>query len=918
MRDFSSKRLPRGIRRLFRLPLSADRALREADDEIDFHLEMRVAELRSLGMSEEEARAEAARRFGDSREYLGYIARRVEDHSLWYSRAALAARVDRIAGDVRLALRSLRHSVLFSGAVILILGLGIGMTTATFTVFESVLLREMPVREQDRIVELSGQARGAATEVSISPTQLRRFQASSRTLSNIAAFAHWRVISTSLRDADRTVVLRQAEVTSNFFDVLGTRPSLGRLFHSGEVPDFDWASPKRTYPVVLSYGAWRRIFNGDSAVLGRHLREPKVDMDIMIVGIAPPGLDYPRGVEIWIGYLYGSLDVIGRLAPGATATSARDEFLGFLNHDPDVATYIGSHALGAQVHTLEQTVIGETRPVLLILTAAVGLLMLIACTNVGNLMLLRAAARAREMAIRRAIGASFADLVRHLLVECILLAVAAGLLGVFCARLFVDALVRLAPAGLPRLDLVAVMGWPLALAAGVTALTIVVFGLIPSLGALRFDLSSPLRASGRSATASRGMVKLRAALVAAQLGLAVVVAAGAGLLIRSLQRLTSLDTGYSTEHLSFISVSFPWVKMIADCRPHLATLTSADTARWARCEDAANYNAHDRVMAELRLQPQVVSVSPTVAPPFLGSNVWMTKVVREHQPAAEAKTNPWFGLDCVGAEFFRTLGMPILRGRGFTDADREDARRVAVISEGVARAMWPGQDALGKRFHDLNSDGPDSLTTVVGIVPDLHFREYRQPTPTVFRPYRQVHAQGYFVVRTRGAPEVSFAGMRQAVANAGVGSTFVNAQSMDQLIEPQLAAPRFQTLLLALFAGAALLLAAIGLYGVTASVVSQQTRELGIRIALGATPRNLRSMVLGRAVVLAGAGACVGLSVAVAGSQLLRSMLFEISPVDPLTLFGVALLLFFVTLISAYVPARRATLIDPARALRAE
>jgi len=826
--------------------------------------------------------------------------------------------MDRIVSDVRLALRSVRHSALFSVAVILILGLGIGMTTAMFTVFTSVLLRAMPIREQDRLVELAGKARGAATELPIIPAQLKRYREQSRMLSDVAGFAHWRAMETPLIDGDRTISLAQTEVTSNFFDVLDARPALGRLFHAGEIQDFDWAAPKQTYPVVLSYGAWRRAFNGDSAVVGRHLRQPKTDMNMVIVGVAPPGLDYPRGVECWIAYLYGSLDIVGRLAPGATVASARDEFLGFLDRDPDQIRFVGSHAATAQVHTLEQTVLDDARPVLVILAAAVGLLMLIACTNVGNLMLLRAAARMREMAIRRAIGASVADLVRQLLVECMLLALVAGVVGVFCARLFVAALVHLAPPELPRLDAVADVRWPLAIAGAVTLVTILVFGLVPSLGALGFDLSSPLRASGRSGTASRGVVKLRAALVAAQIGLAIVVAAGAGLLIRSLQRLTSLNTGYATEHLSFVSVAFPWVKMIADCKPQLATLTHADSARWQRCEEEANYNAHDAVMAQLRQIPQIISVSPSVAPPFLGSNVWMTRILRENQPATEGKTTPWFGLDLVGVEFFRTLDMPILRGRGFTDADRKGAPRVAVISEGVGRVMWPGEDALGKRFHDLNSDGPDSLTTVVGIVPDLHFREYRKPTPTVFRPYRQVYAQGYFVVRTRGEPELAFRAMRAATANAGVGATFVNAQSMDQLIAPQLAAPRFQTLLLGVFASAALLLSAIGLYGVTASAVHQQTRELGIRIALGATPRNMRRMVLGRAVTLAGIGAGAGLLVAIGASRLLRSMLFDTSPVDPLTLLAVTLLLFVVAMLAAYVPARRATLIDPARALRAE
>jgi predicted permease len=304
------------------------------------------------------------------------------------------------------------------------------------------------------------------------------------------------------------------------------------------------------------------------------------------------------------------------------------------------------------------------------------------------------------------------------------------------------------------------------------------------------------------------------------------------------------------------------------------------------------------------------------APPFLGSNVWMTKIVPEQQSESDAKANPWFGYDLVGAEYFRTLDIPVIEGRGFTDADREGAPHVAVISEGVAKRFWPKQDVIGKRFHEPGQISSDSLITIVGIVSDLHFRDYRQATPMVFRPYRQVFAQGYFAMKLNGAGDVPVEAIRKAVRDAG--ATFVSAQSMDDLIAPQLSAPRFQTLLISVFAGAALLLAAIGLFGVTASAVTQQTRELGIRMALGATPNSLRRMVLGRAVALAAAGAAVGLFVSLVGLRLLRSMLFEISPFDPVTLAVVTLLLFVVALLAAYSPARRATRIDPSQALRAD
>lgn len=826
---------------------------------------------------------------------------------------------ERLLSDARFAVRGMRRSPLFTGVVVLILGLAIGMATAMFTVFESVLVHEFPIREQDRVVELSGLAGGAATESPISPAQLHRFRAQSRTLSGIAGMSHWRVLTVPLLDGEQTVPLRMTDVTDNFFDALGARPALGRLFHSGDSPEIlDWSTASHTMPIVLSYGAWRRRFGGDSAVLGRHLREPKEGFDLVIVGVAPPGLDYPRGVELWMAYTYGSLDVVGRLVRGATPAAARNEFLGFLNHDPDFVSSIGTHALGAQVHTVAETVVGDAQPVIVILGAAVGLLMIVACTNVGALMLLRAAGRMREMAVRRAIGASVGDLVRQLLTECSLIALAAGISGVALARAFTTMLVRLAPSGLPRLDLLAVSGWPIAIAVGMTVLTILAFGLVPSLGALRFDLAAPLRATSRAMSAARGFVRARSALVAAQIGLAVVVLAGAGLLMRSLERLTSLDTGYATDHLALLSVSFPWLEMGLACRPHGQSLTAADSARWNQCANESNFDAHDRIMSQLRAVPGVVSVSPTAAPPFLGSNVWMIKIVTEEQAETEAKSNPWFGYDLVGAQFFRTLDLPMIEGRGFTDADREGAPRVAIVSEDVAHRLWPNQDVIGKKFHEPGKTSIDSEITIVGVVGDLHFREYRRATPTVFRPYRQVYAQGYFILRTRNRPDALFSAFRDAVRRAGAGLTLVSAESMDELIAPQLQAPRFETLLISLFASAALLLAAIGLYGVTASAVAQQRRELGIRLALGATPATLQRMVLKRAAMLVGAGAAAGLLASVLGLRLLRSMLFEISPYDPVTLMAVTALLSVIALIAAFSPARRATKIDPVDVLRAE
>lgn len=823
--------------------------------------------------------------------------------------------MDWVRRELSYAGRVLRRAPAFSITAVLILAVGIGMTSAMFTVFESVLLKRMPVRDQDRIVELSGVGGGAATEFPLSIGQFQQYRDHSRTLEGVAGLAHWRVLAEPFTDNDRTIVLREAVVTDNFFDVLGATPALGRLFRKGDERPWGGTASQDAL-TVLSFGAWKRLFAADSSVIGRHLYDPKMGWRTTIIGVAPPGLDYPRGAEYWLASAYGGIDLVGRLTPNATAAAARGEFLAFLDNDSELARAFGARSISAQLHTVRDMVTGDAKPAVLVLTAAVALLLLLACTNVGNLLLLRAAGRAREMAIRRALGATAVDLFRQLLTESLLVALAGGVLGVAFARLLLASLMRFAPAGLPQSDLIGLAGAPVLIGALVTGLTVILFGVFPSLAALRLDRSSVLRSDTRSGTEVRAVRRLRQVLVACQLALAVVVLAGAGLLTRSLAHLTDLSLGYSTDHLTFLSVAPPWAKMQADCRPHSGSLSATDSQEWGHCFDERNYDAHDRVMALLRLNAAVVGVSPATAPPFLGSNVWMGKIVAEHQSESEGKNNPWFGLDLVGPEFFRTMSIPILEGRGFTDADREGAPNVAVVTTGVAHRLWPNESAIGKRFHDPNQASPDSLITIVGIVPEYHFREYRDATPMVLKPFRQVYAQGYFVVRTRGSPSASVAAMRRAVHDAGV--TFVSAKPMDEMIAPQLATPRFDALLLALFACAALILAAIGLYGIMASAVSQQTREFGVRMALGATPDIVRKMVLGRALVVSGCGVAVGLLGALAGSRLLASLLFEVSPFDPITLIGVSLLLLAVALLAAYLPARRATRIDPGRALRAE
>lgn len=823
--------------------------------------------------------------------------------------------LDKLRGDISFTARSLRRAPTFTLTVALVLGLAIAMSSAMFTVFRAILLDRLPVAQQDRIVELSGVAGGAASEVPIFPGQLKRFRAQSRTLTAVSGFAHWRVIVEALTDGDRRLSLREAVVTDDFFAVLGASPALGRLFRRGDMVPWGANAAGAAVPIVLSHSAWQRAFGGDASVVGRHLFVPKMNWSLTVIGVAPPGLDYPRGVEYWVASEYGSLDVVARLAANATPAAARNELLAFLANDPDEARYIGANVLGAQVHTLSDMVTGDARAALFALTAAVTLVLVLACANVANLLLLRAAARSREMTIRRAIGASSADLLRQLLTESALLALVAGTLGAVVSRMLLDGLLWLAPTGLPRVDVIALAGTPMLAVASVAVVTILLFGLLPSLASVH-SVRSVLRSDTRSGTESRRLRRLRQALVVSQVALAVVVLAGAGLLLRSLERLASIDMGYATDHLSMVNFSLPWRQYQDDCRPKGNALSAADTAVWSRCAASTNFAAHERVMAKLREVPGIASVSPEAVPPFLGSNVWMGRLAAEEQSDAQSKANPWFAADAVGPDYFMTMGVALIAGRVFTNADREDSPRVAVITEQVARTLWPNQSAVGKRLRVGEDHTPDSLITVVGVVRDFHYRQHRESTPTVFRPYRQIIAQGYLVVRTHSA--VTPDALRRAIEAAGGGATFVRAQSMDDLIAPQLATPRFEALLLTLFALAALVLAAVGLYGVIASTVAQQEREIGIRMALGATSARVRRMVLRQALVVAVVGAVVGLVGALIGSRMLASMLFGITPTDPATLAGVAVLLLVVASVAAYIPARRATTIDPANALRAE
>jgi putative ABC transport system permease protein len=721
----------------------------------------------------------------------------------------------------------------------------------------------------------------------------------SRTLREVAAIAHWPATSAPFKYGDASIELNRGMVTGNFFDVLGARPALGRLFNQSddEVPGMP---PGGTRNLVLSYRAWREKFGGDSSVVGRHLIEPLVRTDYQIIGVAPPGLAYPLGVDYWIpmwsGWQSGvSAFAIARLVPGATVAQAREEYA-------TIERRIGAafNLRGAHAATLTEALLGSVRPVLTVLTAAVALLLLIACLNVGNLLLLRASTRARELAVRRALGAGFGHLFLQLFAESLVVAIGGGVLGVAVAVAALRMLVSFAPPNIPRLDDVQLAGAPVAGAALVSALAVLVFGVVPALVIARGHLAPSIRFDARigSMTSRRRLV--RQTLVASQMALAMMLLGGAGLLVRTLEQLQSQDTGFQREHVSVLWYS------------------------WNARKDSTSAKMialGERVQRQVRAIPGVTAATQMVAPPMLGNGVWNLPYEVDGQTPSKATTYPRFPTDMVGPEFFKTFGVRLLRGRAFTEGDDASSALVAIVSESVTRRLWPGRDAIGQRIRlpgALGLPGGEGWRTVVGVAHDTHFRLLRESSPMIFLPSLQGYWQGSIAIRSTADLRSLLPALRAAGHDVDPDVELWQPQTMDEILDEPLSEPRLSALLASSFGGVALVLAAIGLFGVMGAMVRDRMREFGIRMALGAPPSHVRMAVLRQAGLVAGAGAVVGLAAALATSRLVATLLFGVSPTDPLALGGACLVLLGAAGVAAYLPARRATSIDPVRTLRAD
>lgn len=853
----------------------------DMDEELRFHLDMETERNVARGMDPRAARRQARIAFGG-----------LEGHREVLRGGRRWPVLEDVVRDLRYGMRSLLRVPGFTATIIVILTLGIGSSTAMFTAFHAVMLQEFPVTDPGRLVALSLQADPAAA-ASLVPDEVDALRRESRTLRDVAGVASFGTGSTPLREGDRPLVLSFTMVTANFFDVLGARPALGRTFRpedaeAGAVP-----------VTVISHRTWQEVFGGDPDVLDRRLTASQQRTTYAIVGVAPPGLDYPVGIDYWTLPTSPRLamSVLGRLAPDVTPEAARAEFLTTARAlDNERAT--PRPLTGATVRSFDDAVLGDTRPLILAVTTAVALLLLIACVNVGNLLLMRATGRHRDVAVRRALGATSGGIARLFLAEGALLGAAGGALGLACAVALLRVLPAWAPAQLPRMEMVGLAGRPLVVGVGVTLGVVLLFGAVPALVATRAHLAAALRIDGRSGTGTARRRRLRQSLVAAQVALAVILLVGAGLLVRSLQKLEQLELGYETDGLAIVELAVN--RENSESPREIADLLEG-------------------VLARMRAVPGVTAVTPLMSRPFIGgTGIYQTSPRLEGQSQREAEANPRVPLEVGGPEFFQVFGLPILRGRGLLENDREDDPKVAVVSRAVAQRLWPDDDPVGKRIGMMLPD--EEWWTVVGVADDTRFRRLREATPTIYLPWRQLQIlPGVWTVAVRTEPELASVvpGVRRAIRDFDARVDVWQARTLSEhLADGPLAQPRMSALLLSGFGLAALLLAAIGLYGVMALAVRERTRELGIRTALGATAARLRRDVLRDALSTTVMGALAGLGVALLVSRLLVAMLFEVSPLDPVTLVAVCATLLAVSVIAAYLPARRATRLDPMRALR--
>jgi putative ABC transport system permease protein len=808
--------------------------------------------------------------------------------------------------DLRLTVRHARRASAFYLGAVILLAIGMAGATVMLTLIRGIVLRPLPVPDQDRlVVSWLIPTTGVATHLPYYAGDAEEIDRSSQSFTHVAGVGYNGAVEQTWVDGSRAFSARTVAVMGGFFDVARVRPRLGRGLNRED----DHAGAERQ--VVLSHRLWRRAFGGSPDVIGHVVSLKR--QSFTVVGVMPPDFEYPAGAELYATRhalaqverneafrtgLVRDIEIVARLREGVTVEHARQELAALTERLAMARSGGRAQGFRPMVRSFKSVVIGDVASALTILLAAVGGLLAIAIANVTNLFLLRAEHRRREFAVRTALGASPGRLVGLLLIEASVVAAAASLVGVVMARWALPLIVRAVPQGLPRPESIYIDATVATAVAAIATAAAAFAGVVPGIMAARSDLADGLRASGRGVAGSAS-ARGRRLLVAGQVALAVTVIASAVLLGRSLQRLTAADMGLRADHLVLAELELP-------------SLEYADQARRRLFFDA--------LLTRLRVHPAIEAVSPINTLPFAGAAGWdVPQFTGEGQSDADVIANPPLNFEVVTPDYFETLGVPIIRGRGFTDADRAKGLPVAVVSEAVAAVVWPDEDPVGRRlkFGRPESSGP--WLTVVGVAATTRYRELATPRPTLYLPADQfMFAFGRLAIRSAAEPSVVAAAVREAVAATDGAVLVPRVAPYAHHLRGPLAWPRFHALLFSVFAVTSLALTAVGLYAVMSASVRQRGREIAVRLALGATGSNARRLVLQEALVLAIGGVSLGLLLACVATRALRGLLYETSALDPASLLAASLLLVGGALAASWFPARRAARVDPMVVLRAE
>ncbi|HEX6716249.1 MAG TPA: ABC transporter permease [Pyrinomonadaceae bacterium] len=827
--------------------------------------------------------------------------------------------------DLQFGVRMMGRNPVFTLIAVVTLALGIGANTAIFSVVDAVLLRPLPYPEANRLVFLwsTMNALGVPRSTSALP-DYHGWRDRNKSFESLGAFYYGDFnLSTANQQPER---IQGAYITANLFQVLRISPQRGRLF----APEEEQFGKHRV--VLLSDKLWQRRFSRSESVLGSEIR--LAGENYTVAGVMPRGMpffDNLPEVELWAPMAFTKddnkatrnnhfINIVGRLNPGVTVAQAQSD--GNTVAQAMAEFDSGDKALGALVVPLQEQISGESRKALLVLLGAVGFVLLVACVNVANLLLARASARSKELAIRASLGASRARIVRQVIVECLPLALIGGLCGMLLATWGINLISTLLPASLPRGNEIAVNARVLGFTFGLALLTILMFGLLPALQSASTDLRDAMNEGGGPGFGTRKQGRLRRALIVAEVALALVLLVGSGLMLRTFIKLRRVDVGFNARNVVTMRVPLPDAK-------YPEPLSIKDL------RDPAGLGFSDQLLARVSTVPGVEAATIATSLPLGAGEEWGKFFSIEGRTATAIEQVPLVRFTLISSDYFRTFGIPVRQGRAFTSNDKSDSQPVAIISETLAKRFFAGESPIGKTIfmgppeHLLPPDAQGSENrfirrTVVGIVSDVKGRSLNEDPPAlVYAPLSQYRREGWtnglmLAVQTTTPPETVVSAIREQVRQLDADQPITNVRTMDDLLSRSLSSAKFSLSLLGLFAVLGLLLAAIGIYGVMVTAVTQRTHEIGLRMALGAQGRDVLWLVIRQGMFPVLIGVATGLGAALGLTRLMSTLLFEVSATDPLTLALITVLLTIVALLACYIPARRATKVDPLIALRYE